>query len=331
MGSNSSSRNNNSVAGPSRLLSRTSRSSRAPRISPADSPPVPAKKIPIYDDLDDDLALAERLQIEELENATRALTFAHQFQNDYDAEEQQLLRQHAKLIAHQQVTFQCGICLEELPEDDAATVDDCSHTMCRSCLRGFVCSKIQERRFPILCPLCTAIDGNPSPAEISRVLVEQIGITEKQHQIWNEMELAQFSVSIDCRECNRSTFVDRRDHEETTYIECPLPDCDHVWCKECQQTITIFFGGPEHSCDGSSELDHLMKENGWRYCPSCKIPIQKGTGCNHMTCISPGCNTHFCYECGDMILQSTVKHEIDIAVSAHYDKCQLFDETQDDD
>ena len=92
-------------------------------------------------------------------------------------------------------------------------------------------------------------------------------------------------------------FVARDEHEEASVIACPLPDCNHAWCKQCQQSID--FNGPKHSCDGTSELDHLMKEQGWKYCPSesapayrslrshisaaCKTPIQKESGCNHMT------------------------------------------------
>ena len=96
-------------------------------------------------------------------------------------------------------------------------------------------------------------------------------------------------------------FVARDEHEEAKIIVCPLPDCDHAWCKQCQQSID--FNGPKHSCDGTSELDHLMKQQGWKYCPSeptraishflgshfsssssaCKTPIQKISGCNHMS------------------------------------------------
>jgi len=61
-------------------------------------------------------------------------------------------------------------------------------------------------------------------------------------------------------------FVAKDEHEEAKIITCPLPDCCHVWCKQCQQSID--FNGPKHSCDGTSELDHLMKEQGWKYCPS---------------------------------------------------------------
>jgi hypothetical protein len=61
-------------------------------------------------------------------------------------------------------------------------------------------------------------------------------------------------------------FVARDEHEEAKIIVCPLPDCDHVWCKQCQQSIDS--NGPKHSCDGTSELNHLMKQQGWKYCPS---------------------------------------------------------------
>ena len=65
--------------------------------------------------------------------------------------------------SHLRKRFDCGICLEKCPEDDAARVDGCGHTMCRSCMKGFITAKIAEHRFPILCPICT-VDNGGRPA-----------------------------------------------------------------------------------------------------------------------------------------------------------------------
>lgn len=65
--------------------------------------------------------------------------------------------------------------------------------------------------------------------------------------------------------CNRSAFVDRQEHQESTLLLCPLPDCDNVWCKNCQQSNMV--NGSQHSCDGLAELEQLMREMGWKYCP----------------------------------------------------------------
>jgi hypothetical protein len=68
-------------------------------------------------------------------------------------------------------------------------------------------------------------------------------------------------------------FVARDEHEEAKIIFCPLPDCSHAWCKQCQQSIDFnAITGLMHSCNGTSELDHLMKQQGWKYCPSEPVP-----------------------------------------------------------
>lgn len=104
---------------------------------------------------------------------------------------------------------------------------------------------------------------------------------------------------ISCPRCKESVFVDRAEYEAAPILVCPLPKCNYAWCKACQQAIVI--DGPKHSCDGSSELEHLMQRRGWKHCPGsivlfvfpcvqaltsfsgCKTPFQKSSGCNHMT------------------------------------------------
>jgi hypothetical protein len=162
-------------------------------------------------------------------------------------------------------------------------------------------------------PLSPRQDSHMNVVEVSQSLALNLGLTDEQFNIWTEMEMVSFSVLLHCRKystpvasarvltnlrdrCERSMFVARDEHEGAKIIACPLPDCNNVWCKHCQQTIVR--GGPQHSCDGTTELDHLMKQQGWKYCPcmpvlacchyrspfflACKTPIQKVSGCNHM-------------------------------------------------
>ncbi|KAG6331800.1 hypothetical protein ID866_7285 [Astraeus odoratus] len=191
----------NAVAGPSRIPSNN----RAPGYHGARSifadnpPPVPARKPSPYPFED----VLEKVQIDLLEEDRRAgqavqnLNIAFQLQQKFDAEDAALRQQQAALSCLVQRTFKCQICLEELPEDDAARVDACGHMLCRACMREFISAKIAEHRFPILCPICVANGG--SAGEISGLLVEQIGITESEYGIWIGMELSQFSILLHCR------------------------------------------------------------------------------------------------------------------------------------
>ena len=122
--------------------------------------------------------------------------------------------------------------------------------------------------------------------------------------------------------CTHTIFVDKAEYQATKIIVCPLPGCCYAWCKICSQEVEV--GGPQHSCDGSSELNHLMKARGWKYCPGkrslpheiaivrsqsilegCQTPAEKIDGCNyisvrHNPCLSgdlsvvPDLNTNGC-------------------------------------
>ncbi|KAI6119957.1 hypothetical protein EDD16DRAFT_728507 [Pisolithus croceorrhizus] len=258
------------------------------------------------------------------EDLSEEIERALKLKNILDSEDKQARRLPPAPYHNVQYMFRCGICLDDVSKDNVAQVECCTHMICRNCLRDFICTKIEEHRFPISCPICAASGGRQEPAPITRSLVEQIGVTEEHYRVWVEMEMAQFSVLLHCRMCKQSAFVDRQDYDAMQNIVCPVRNCNHVWCKDCQQTVIV--GGPKHSCDGSAELDSLVKRKGWRYCPSCKTPIQKVSGCNHLMCIVPGCNTHLCYVCGGLIVRSALRDEVRNAITKHYSKkCLLFE------
>jgi len=144
-------------------------------------------------------------------------------QAQFDEENRLLLAERAELEADAQRIFDCGVCMDTLPEEFIARVDPCGHPFCRDCVRGYITSQIESRRFPILCPTCTAEpgidsesigskcryvedwvqsltdDGIRSDIEITRELVLDIGITEEQYETWIDMEMSEFLIRLQCR------------------------------------------------------------------------------------------------------------------------------------
>ncbi|KAJ6456123.1 hypothetical protein C8R45DRAFT_1064835 [Mycena sanguinolenta] len=295
------------------------RSVVSPRTSYAQAVTSSSKDVPM-----DDHAVALQLQMdwdrEERNDALKAQAMQHEFEQ----EDAQLVAQRAVLRKEAQVLFECGICFDKCPEDYVSRIADCTHAFCRECMRSYVVSKLQDKLYPIFCPMCVTDQARVEPGAITDDLAQTLGLDDKDYQILQELQIASMSILLHCRQCKESVFVDRAEYEAEQILVCPLPRCNYAWCKACQQTIPM--DGPKHSCDGSSELEHLMKRRGWKHCPGCKTPFQKSDGCNHMTCMSPGCNTHFCYICGDSIVRSALPRAIRAAVSAHYRRCRLFED-----
>ncbi|KAF7370312.1 RING-type domain-containing protein [Mycena sanguinolenta] len=290
-----------------------------PRSSYAQAVTSSSKDVPI-----DDHAVAAQLQMdwdrEERDNALKAQAMQHEFER----EDAQLVAQRAALQKQAQVLFDCGICFDRCPEDYVSRIPGCSHAFCRNCMQGYVVSKLRDKLYPIFCPMCATDQARVEPGMITDDLVQMLGLDDKEYQVLQELQIASMSILLHCRRCKESVFVDRAEYEAEQILVCPLPRCNYAWCKACQQSIPM--DGPKHSCDGSSELEHLMKRRGWKHCPGCKTPFQKSDGCNHMTCMSPGCNTHFCYICGESIVRSALQREVRSAVSAHYRRCRLFED-----
>ena len=48
--------------------------------------------------------------------------------------------------------FTCRICLD-MPPDDSICLEPCKHGFCRGCIKSYIDTKLDERKFPI-CALC---------------------------------------------------------------------------------------------------------------------------------------------------------------------------------
>ena len=96
------------------------------------------------------------------------MILALQLQATFDSENDFLLQQKLNLMQTAQRQYHCGVCLDDFPEDDVVRIDVCGHEICRDCARGHVSAKIEEHRFPVLCPVCMADHKNQNPASESR-------------------------------------------------------------------------------------------------------------------------------------------------------------------
>ncbi|KAH8830108.1 hypothetical protein DL96DRAFT_1591642 [Flagelloscypha sp. PMI_526] len=195
--------------------------------------------------------------------------------------------------------FRCNLCLDDHPQDDIAKIDTCAHSTCRECLTGYINSKIDDRVYPIECPICTADSKRTDQSAIPDEILLMLGIGNPRFEVYQEMQLASLSVLLHCRRCTNT--------RRAEIVACPLPNCTYVWCKNCQQPVQS--DGPR-----------------WKRCPGCNTAVQKSDGCNHMTCMVPGCTSHWCYICGDLIIKSTLPTVIRQNVSRHYRRCRLFED-----
>ncbi|KAJ7750690.1 hypothetical protein DFH07DRAFT_746063 [Mycena maculata] len=231
---------------------------------------------------------------------------------------------HAERVALQVQRFQCIACLEECPEDDLAPIHSCVHTFCRTCLRDHVVSELTQKILPTFCPQCKGTDVRHNLGYITSDLVKTLGLTGEQYQVFEELELIPLVTFLECPKCKEPLFVDRQEYEAGVFLVCPLEGCNHAWCRICGKTI-VDLVTPAHECAGEAELHALMERQGWKYCPGCQTPYEKIEGCNHMQCSSPGCGTHFCYKCGEVIVRSAPAQETNEAIRAHYRRCTQFE------
>jgi ariadne-1 len=187
----------------------------------------------------------------------------------------------------------CGICYENL---DSLLSCYCDHAFCRDCWGSYLSSTFEGGFHDVISTRCPHHGCN------ERVTTNDVtNIAPDLLSRWTRAYL--------------ESFVEN----DPSYRFCPGPDCTiiavfqpekdsgHVvTCTKCDTSFCSNCGEnphlPAHCGDyanwnklfGSSSF--WIKRNA-KPCPnlSCQVPIEKSTGCNHMTCEK--CKTQFCWLC----------------------------------
>lgn len=99
--------------------------------------------------------------------------------------------------------------------------------------------------------------------------------------------------------CSGGNYIDTQSDQ----IECLV--CKKVSCVKCGKSWELHEG--ETFCNLKPLLDvgtENYKEANTKPCPSCRIPIEKSVGCDHMVCGK--CDYSFCFVCGSSYYVSSL-------------------------
>ncbi|KAG1906087.1 uncharacterized protein F5891DRAFT_552497 [Suillus fuscotomentosus] len=182
----------------------------------------------------------------------------------------------------------CPVCFTEASVPAILT---CGHIWCTSCLESYLVSAVENKTFPLTC-----LGADASCTErISTALAKKI--------------LSGDDFAALC-EASFWSYVHARADE---FHHCPTPDCSQVYratsggvvlqCPSCLVRICSGCHTEAHdglTCDERDKAEDKLYHE-WaathdvKNCPTCRTPIERSEGCNHMTCIR--CQTHICWEC----------------------------------
>ncbi|KAJ7610361.1 hypothetical protein FB45DRAFT_761435 [Roridomyces roridus] len=165
----------------------------------------------------------------------------------------------------------------------------CGHTWCRACLTQYFLSAVESRCFPLRClgdeAKCTEL---MPPSLAHRILqLNEFSVLAKAAlaaYVHTHPEELHYCPSPDCLQIYRTA-------PKGTFVLCP---CLHRICQSCHAEAHDGF-----ACKDCNNTDKLFSQwaelNDVKKCPGCRIPIERGEGCHHVTCIQ--CRTHFCWVC----------------------------------
>ncbi|KAK9867526.1 hypothetical protein WJX84_010819 [Apatococcus fuscideae] len=212
-----------------------------------------------------------------------------------------------------QGVWQCGICLEEVAGSKCARLA-CKHAFCAACMQAHCRLHIKEGSLDHLrCPVpdCKRLLEPEAMADV---------LTEEEVKRWHDLEEQRiFERSGRAAYCPRCSAKCLEADDGSNCAQCPR--CFFAFCTQCQdswhpasqpclspevalQALKLRMQGMQASASELKQRENdflslrAIQKNS-KQCPTCKMAIQKASGCSHMVCGS--CGTHFCWKCNKSI------------------------------
>lgn len=212
----------------------------------------------------------------------------------------------------------CGICYNEGVDGYSMP---CGHSFCEACWRSYLIAWFNQRQSSIMKITCPQHDCC-------------MRLTS------TDIQFIHSELSTNWQDSYLSSFVEKSTH----YRRCTGPDCRMVaflrdppdqmcrpvTCGSCDSSFCFTCGEAPHEparCDAFQEWNLIFSTNSFwvkkhsKPCPSCKAPIEKTDGCNHMACTQ--CGADFCWLCLSLLqmhLQAHTCNRYDPVVGAEDDE-----------
>ena len=183
----------------------------------------------------------------------------------------------------------CLICGDNLIKNDYKINElKCSHYFCADCYYNYIKEKINNNQFlQINCPQkdCEEIIGNNMIVKIimnDKPLLDKYNKLVKRNQLMLDpkIQLCPFPDCESYAKKGQSKYVKCIGNKHQFCFNCLKQWHDNIPCKDSSITNSL----------NVLEDSHKVKR-----CPKCKFFIEKGEGCNHMTCSN--CRYQFCWLC----------------------------------
>ncbi|TVU23618.1 hypothetical protein EJB05_25994, partial [Eragrostis curvula] len=200
----------------------------------------------------------------------------------------------------------CGICFDGYSAGRKLSAGCAAHFYCRACWRGYLRAAVGDgaRCLALRCP-----EPGCSAAVVAGLVGEVADAADKARY-------AAFALRSYVEDngggramrwcpapgCTRAVAAgeeaeDQKSSEKALDVAC---ECGHAFCFRCGEEAhrpvtcgTVRAWLAKNASD--SETANWVLAN-TKYCPSCRKPIEKNQGCNHMSC---RCGHYFCWLCLD--------------------------------
>ncbi|KYQ88427.1 hypothetical protein DLAC_11131 [Tieghemostelium lacteum] len=172
----------------------------------------------------------------------------------------------------------------------------CGHRFCSDCLKQYASTSIGDgngNSSGICCPSIGCENKLLDEVTIESLLNEK-PFTKSLNNFYNDLVFTSGARWCTSPNCERLIPPLSKTKNFAPFVIC---ECRKYHCLYCNKSD---FHWPLPCAGNETSEDELMSIS-WiaRFttpCPFCKNPVEKSTGCNHMTCMA--CKNEFCYNCG---------------------------------